>query len=206
MTIYYNRVIVGVQQSWSLVILIWSLPRVYLILSTSLNSKSRSRVLARECDRRLRTMRNAVTYYDLQDHRLPLCDAGACYGQPEVQELGRLVSAARGIIVATPVYNYDVSATAKNVVELTGRAWSEKVVGFVCAAGGGVSYMAVMGMANSLMLDFHSFILPRFLFATGKSFDEQNNLVDDEISQRLDGLVTMLVRTTEALHPTENDN
>ena len=178
---------------------------MYLILSTSLNSKSRSRVLARECDRRLRAMRDAVTYYDLQDHHLPLCDAGACYGDPEVQHLGSLVSAAKGIIVATPVYNYDVSATAKNVVELTGRAWSEKVVGFVCAAGGGVSYMAVMGMANSLMLDFHSFILPRFLFATGKAFDEHNRLIDEDASQRLDNLVALLVRTTEALHPTEND-
>jgi FMN reductase len=176
---------------------------VYLILSTSLNPKSRSRALAREIDRRLRAMRENVTYYDLQDHKLPLCDAGACYADPEVQQLGKLVSGAKGIIVATPVYNYDVSATAKNVVELTGKAWTEKVVGFVCAAGGGVSYMAVMGMANSLMLDFHSFVLPRFLFATGKAFDEQNNLVDEEISTRLDALAALLVRTTEALHPGE---
>jgi FMN reductase len=172
---------------------------VYLILSTSLNPKSRSRVLAREIDRRLRAMRDAVTYYDLQEHKLPMCDAGACYGDPEAQHLASLVTAARGIIVATPVYNYDVSATAKNVVELTGRAWNDKVVGFVCAAGGGVSYMAVMGLANSLMLDFHSFILPRFVFATGKAFDEQNQLIDEDVSERLDNLVALLVRTTEAL-------
>jgi FMN reductase len=176
---------------------------VYLILSTSLNPKSRSRVLAREFDRRLRAMRESVTLYDLQEHKLPMCDGGACYGDPETQHLASLVNAAKGIIVATPVYNYDVSATAKNVVELTGRAWSEKVVGFVCAAGGGVSYMAVMGMANSLMLDFHSFILPRFLFATGKAFDEHNRLNDEDVSQRLDNLVSLLVRTTEALHPGE---
>jgi FMN reductase len=172
---------------------------VYLILSTSLNPKSRSRVLAREIDRRLRAMRDAVTYYDLQEHKLPMCDAGACYGDPEAQHLASLVTAARGIIVATPVYNYDVSATAKNVVELTGEAWRDKVVGFVCAAGGGVSYMAVMGLANSLMLDFHSFILPRFVFATGKAFDEKNNLIDQDVSERLDNLVALLVRTTEAL-------
>ena len=71
------------------------------------------------------------------------------------------------MIVAAPVYNYDVSASAKNMIELTGNAWEDKMVGFLCAAGGMSSYMSVMAYANSLMLDFRCVIIPRFVYATG---------------------------------------
>ena len=172
---------------------------MYLILSTSRNPTSRSRVLARRIHEEISARAGDAVWYDLQDVELPLCDGGACYGDPQVQRLAGLVQAAQGIIVATPVYNYDVSATAKNVVELTGKAWTEKVVGFVCAAGGGVSYMAVMGLANSLMLDFRSFVIPKFVFATGRAFDEQNQLVDEDVIERLTDLSSTLVRVTEAL-------
>jgi FMN reductase len=37
-----------------------------------------------------------------------------------------------------------------------------KVVGFLCAAGGKSSYMSVMRLANSLMLDFRCLIIPHF--------------------------------------------
>jgi FMN reductase len=175
---------------------------MYLVLSTSLNPKSRSRVLAQEVHRRMTKLVDGdqnVVYYDLKDHPLPLCDGGACYGHAEAQQLSEVISAAQGIVMATPVYNYDVSATAKNVLELTGDAWEEKVAGFVCAAGGLGSYMSVMGLANSLMLDYRTFIVPRFVFATGKSFDEQFRLTDEKIMERLDVLAESMVRVTTAL-------
>jgi FMN reductase len=175
---------------------------MYLVLSTSLNPKSRSRVLAQEIHARMMRLVNgsaAVVYYDLKDHPLPLCDGGACYGHAEAQRLSEVVAAAQGIVMATPVYNYDVSATAKNVVELTGDGWEEKVAGFVCAAGGLGSYMSVMGLANSLMLDYRTFIIPRFVYATSKSFDEQFRLTDEKVEERLDVLAQSMVRVTMAL-------
>lgn len=43
------------------------------------------------------------------------------------------------VLVAAPIYNFDVSAAIKNLVEQTGRAWTDKVVGFLCSAGGRAS-------------------------------------------------------------------
>ena len=60
------------------------------------------------------------------------------------------------------------------MIELTGSAWEDKIVGFLCAAGGMGSYMSVMAYANSLMLDFRCVIIPRFVFATGEGFDGDN--------------------------------
>ncbi|MDP6500219.1 MAG: hypothetical protein QF847_03295 [Candidatus Marinimicrobia bacterium] len=61
------------------------------------------------------------------------------------------------------MYNYDVNAAAKNLLELTGSGWNEKTVGFICNAGGDKSYMSVMSFANSLMLDHRCKIIPCFV-------------------------------------------
>lgn len=137
-------------------------------------------------------------WLDLGDLDLPLCDADACYGKPGARQLSKAIKAADGILVAAPVYNYDVSASAKNMIELTGSAWEDKIVGFLCAAGGMSSYMSVMAYANSLMLDFRCVIIPRFVYATGDVFNEEG-IVEPKIAQRVELVATELVRFTEAL-------
>ncbi len=108
------------------------------------------------------------------------------------------IAAADGIIVAAPVYNYDVSASAKNMIELTGGAWEDKIVGFLCAAGGMSSYMSVMAYANSLMLDFRCVVIPRFVFATAEAFDDET-VTDPKIATRIEQVAAELVRFTSAL-------
>jgi FMN reductase len=137
-------------------------------------------------------------WLDISELGLPLCDADACYAQPAAQNLNKAIEVADGILVATPVYNYDVSAAAKNMVELTGSSWEEKVVGFLCAAGGMSSYMSVMAFANSLMLDFRTVIIPRFVYATGDAFDG-GELKDAKIGKRIEEAADELVRFTKAL-------
>jgi len=137
-------------------------------------------------------------WLDLAELDLPLCDADACYADSSARKLTAAVSQADGLIVAAPVYNYDVSASAKNMIELTGSAWEDKVVGFLCAAGGMSSYMSVMAYANSLMLDFRCVVIPRFVFATGDAFDE-DKIVDKKIAKRIEQVAAELIRFTSAL-------
>jgi FMN reductase len=96
------------------------------------------------------------------------------------------------------LYNYDVAATTKNMIELTGSAWEDKIVGFLCAAGGMGSYMSVMAYANSLMLDFRCVIIPRFVFATSEGFDG-DKIIDKKVVRRIETLADELVRFTKAL-------
>ena len=62
-----------------------------------------------------------VEFFDLQDSPLPMCDGDKCYDLPEVLEFREKIKNAEGIIMATPVYNFNVSSGTKNVVELGGR-------------------------------------------------------------------------------------
>ncbi|MFL6590532.1 MAG: NADPH-dependent FMN reductase [Chthoniobacterales bacterium] len=170
----------------------------YLVISTSGNPDSNSRRLGRTAFHRLEKAKVECEWLDISELDLPLCDADACYAQPSARQASKTIKAADGILVATPVYNYDVSAAAKNLVELTGSAWEDKVVGFLCAAGGMSSYMSVMAFASSLMLDFRSVIIPRFVYATGRAF-EGDELKDKEVAERVNELADELVRFTNAL-------
>ncbi len=137
-------------------------------------------------------------WLDLCELDLPLCDANECYEHPATQKVNTAIKTADGIIVAAPVYNFDVSASAKNMIELTGSAWEDKIVGFICAAGGMSSYMSVMAYANSLMLDFRCVIIPRFVYATGSAFVD-GELKDAKVMERIAQVSAELVRFTEAL-------
>ena len=155
------------------------MPTEYLVISASLRPGSLSRVLGLALAKEL-----GGEHVDLREFPLPLCDGEAAYNDPNVDALGAKITAARVILLAVPIYNYDANAAVKNLVELTGSTWEDKIVGFACAAGGHSSYMSVMSLANSLMLDFRCIVLPRFVYATGEDFTD-GKLTSKKLVQRL---------------------
>jgi len=174
------------------------MPAEYLILSTSLRSASLSRVMAEAVREAYAKLGVGHQLVDLREYVLPLCDGEAAYDHPHVATLTALIEAARVIIVATPIYNYDANAAVKNLVELTGSAWEDKTVGFLCAAGGASSYMSVMGLANSLMLDFRCLIIPRFVYAKGDDFTGKK-LPNAALAERLTALAEASTKIRNAV-------
>jgi len=169
-----------------------------LIISCSLNADSRSHRLAAAAAAVLKDGESAVKLVDLRDYELPMCDGETTYDAPAAKELSKLVAASDVILLAAPIYNYDLNAAAKNLVELTGTAWKDKVVGFLCAAGGRSSYMSTTGMANSLMFDFRCVIVPRFVYAIGEDFRDAGEL-SDIIQERIEQLCTEAVKLANGL-------
>ena len=170
----------------------------HLVISTSGNPDSNSRRMGRAAFAHLQKHKVDCDWIDIREMDLPLCDADKCYDMPASKKLTAAVGNADGILIASPVYNYDVAAATKNMIELSGSAWEDKIVGFLCAAGGHASYMSVMSYANSLMLDFRCVIIPRFVFATSDAFDG-DNIADKKVTARVEQVAKDLVRFTEAL-------
>jgi FMN reductase len=170
----------------------------HLVISTSGNPDSNSRRMGRVAFAHLQKQKVDCDWIDISKMDLPLCDADKCYRMPASKKLRSAIETADGILDAAPVYNYDVAAAAKNMIELTGGAWEDKIVGFLCAAGGDSSYMSVMAYANSLVLDFRCVIIPRFVFATAEAFDN-DKIIDKKIATRIERVADELVRFTRAL-------
>jgi FMN reductase len=174
------------------------LPTSVVILSCSLDPNSRSHKLALAADAFLRAREVVVELVDLAEHDLPLCGAPESFDHPSVKTLTGIIDAAGAILVSSPVYNYDLTAAAKNVMELTGKSWVDKPVGFLCAAGGTRSYMSPVGFANSLMLDFRCLIIPRFVYCTKGDFTDAGE-PGPEIRERVEQLATAAVDLSRAL-------
>ena len=137
-------------------------------------------------------------FIDLQKIELPICDGDQCYEEPIVDEFKGYIQNARSILIASPIYNYDLNAVAKNLVELTGQSWNDKLVGFISAAGGKGSYMSPMSFANSLMLDFRCIIIPRFVYADKTFFNDSGDM-DDILKSRIEELVDSSILLSKAL-------
>jgi NAD(P)H-dependent FMN reductase len=158
-----------------------------LIVASSLSEGSRSQQLARIAAAKLAAADIAVTHLDMTAHPLPFAGTGAAWSDPAVDRIQKVTTAATHLLFAIPIYNYDTNAVAKNFIELMGEdALGGKTVGFLCSAGGQGSYMAVLSFANSLMLDFRCWIVPRFLYVTQ---DLTDGRLPEALDERLDGLL-----------------
>jgi len=177
------------------------MPKKYVVISSSLREGSLSRVLAKQAFDILQESKEEVTFLDLSDFEIPSCDGGSCFSHPVTQSLKEALLNVDGYLVSVPVYNYSVSSTFKNLIEITGRdVWTDKVVGFLAVAGGQGSYMSLANIMSSLMLDFRTFILPRFVYSTGEDF-EGMAIKNVDVESRLNDICREMIRVTSALTP-----
>ena len=170
----------------------------FLVISASLNPESKSYQMAKAAFEDLQGQGVDATLLDIREFDLPLCDGHVAYDHPDAMKVAGIIREGKGILLAIPVYNFYGNAAAKNLIELAGNAWKEKVVGFICSAGGKSSYMSAMSLASSLMLDFRCLVLPKFVYATGDSFHD-GQLTDTDIRKRITELAHTLVKVTNAL-------
>jgi len=171
-----------------------------IVISCSLHPQSRSNVLAQQMVSDLATEGVQAELYDLRDYDIDFCDAVTASDKPDARKIISAIDEADAVLMAVPIYNYDVNAAAKNLLEIGLRAWNNKLVGFMCAAGGRASYMSVMIIANSLMLDFRCIIVPRFVYATGDDFADDRTPKMTVSSESVRERITELAQTTVSLN------
>ena len=136
---------------------------------------------------------------ELGELDLPACDGRSCYADPKVIALTERLAGSDAIVIASPVYNYDLNAAAKNLIELTGSSWKSKTVGVVCSAGGERSYLSPVSFINSLGVDYRCLVSPRFVYAARSDFQEDNTLPDESpVRERLQFMARELPILVEA--------
>ena len=171
-----------------------------IIISSSLDKKSRSMIMAEYANSLLSESGIETTLLDLRDYDIPLCDGSDYRLHKDIKTIRSTIAKSDAIIISMPIYIYSANAAARNIIEWTGRAWEEKPVAFMCAAGGQNSYMSVMSLADSLMLNFRCIILPRFVYSLSTAFDDaKKRIVSEEIQSRINQLCQRLTKIAGAL-------
>ena len=170
-----------------------------LVISTSLNPESKSATLAGYIYKNLKRTANNIQFLDTRILGLPICAGSSSMDNPSVQKLQAAISEADGVLMGCPIYNYNVGATAKNILELGGRlAWRNKVVGLLFTAGGERSFASVIPFIGSLLLDFQTIIIPKYVYSTQGICEDNNE--NSDIADRLDTLTRDLIKYTRAFH------
>jgi FMN reductase len=161
-----------------------------LILTTSLSAASRSRVTGKFALEILTQRGIEAELIDVRDlGDLPLTgSSGAWEPHVGIDLLKQKLRWATHLLLAVPIYNFAVSGLTKSIIELMGEdVLGGKTVGLLCAAGGPRGYMSVLPFANSLMLDFRCWIVPRFVYAT-RSDIVDGEIVSDDLRLRIEQL------------------
>lgn len=167
----------------------------HLVISCSLSRQSRSYLLATRLCTALAGRELEHELLDLREIPLPFCDAESCWDDPNVKRVSAAIRSSATVSIAAPVHNYGVGAAARNLLAVTGDAFKHRIIGLLTASGGPRSYMAMLGLANSLILDFRTLIVPEFVCATGASF-ENERLGDADVEMRIERLAEQLARLT----------
>lgn len=176
------------------------------VVSSSLDSDSRSRVLATLCRTALEDKGISVDFIDLRQLDPPNFDNDEIYSSKAYQSCHAVIAASDAVILASPVYNWSCCAELKKFVEYVGStppdgsrkgAFYDKVVMFVNAGGLPHSYMAFASLATSLMLDFKCIINPYNVYAHSDNWVA--NKLDDATTARLNKSLAVLTELAERL-------
>jgi FMN reductase len=155
------------------------------IVCASLSSDSNTRMLCRHAHAHALGRGIETEFIDLKDHRvLPYGEEGS----EGVERIETQLEKAGAIILGFPVYNFGMNASLKALIEHCGSCFEGKVVGLMAAAGGRLSYMSVMAVGQSLMLDFRSWVVPRYVYAARGDFGEER-IASEEVRRRVEQLV-----------------
>jgi len=158
-----------------------------IIISSSLQAGTRCQTLALKVKEKMEMRKITPEFLDLKDYKLPLCDGKASYGDPAVKKVQALIRKADVIIFAFPVYNDYCSAPAKNLIDLTGKEWENKVVGLIATAGSARSYGAPRAIANGLGY-FSCRVISKHVYADKVDYPKNTEL-NAAMHKRLDLLV-----------------
>ncbi len=163
------------------------------ILNANLAPGGKTAVLAETVAALFSESGHSASLLSLAEWDLPVCDGGACYRHEKTIALTAELARAEAFVLIAPIYNFDLNAAAKNLIELTGSAWKGKAVALVCTAGAEKSYLSPLGFCNSLATDYRCLVSPRYVYVTRADFNADHSLPEGgEIRRRLDFLAREL--------------
>ena len=130
---------------------------------------------------------------DLRLWDLPLFDPDD-RDRGDAAELKRVVAAADGIFLATPVYHGMVSSGLKNAFDYLGKdEFSGKIVGLLATAGGG-SYAQTLEHLRTGVRTVHGWTLPHEVgIRNASSQFEDGECIDRNLEERIQRLGRMVV-------------
>lgn len=159
-------------------------PRV-LGISGSLRNGSHTRVLVEIALQWAERCGASTELIDLREYPLPIFEAHRQYhADATVQTVIGKIKAADCYIVGTPEYHGCMSGALKNLFDFVYTEISGKLFGVVAATGGSQGVSSLDNL-RACLLYCHAWVLPYNVAASQRDFNEQGQLVNEQVLDRL---------------------
>lgn len=142
-----------------------------------------------------------VELLDLRDYDVQFCDGRnpSTYNE-DTKKVIEIVSSADFYIIGTPIFNSSITGPLKNLFDLIHpRDLRNKVMGFIATGGTYQHYLVIENQLKPIASYFRAFVAPGFVYANNDHFNRQNELVDQEVLQRVSALAEEVVFMQKAL-------
>ena len=148
-----------------------------------------------------------VQIWDLVEKPLPLVGEEGSWDSPNVKEFQELAKSCDGFLVSSPEYHGCMSGVMKNTFDwLYSEHVSGKAFGLMSTLGG-QSNSNTLNQMRICVRWVHGWAVPEQV-AVGKvkeAFDEDGNLVDEKIMERVCGLARSVVEASRWLASRRSD-
>lgn len=145
-----------------------------------------------------------VEMLDLRDYQVSLCDGRDPATYPDdTKKVIDIVTAADFYIIGTPIFQGSLTGALKNLFDhIPPQALRNKVMGFVANGGTYQHYLVVENQLKPIAGYFRAFVAPGFVYAHTDHFNQRNEIVDEDVLGRINGLAKEVVLMQKALKGT----
>jgi azobenzene reductase len=166
------------------------------IIAGSNRLHSASTQMAGYVEKRLSALGHSVRLYDLRVHPLPLYDPDGTTEHEGARALGKLVSEADAVVLATPEYHGSVSGVLKNALDYLGvEHFDGKMVLSISSAGGAVGVSSLQHM-QVIVRNVHGISCPEWISLGGdqRQFDAGGEPLHVSVRSRVERVLGTFTR------------
>lgn len=173
----------------------------FLVIEGTVREGRKSIHAARHVTELLREDGHVAELFDMAERDVPLLRTRRYKdsGEPpeDVEQFGRMVEDADGIIIVTPEYNHSYSGALKNLLDYLYPEYDNKPFSFVTVSGGGFGGVRAQKDLNDLVVTLGGWPGPSLpVSGVQDVFDVEGELVDEEYGERFDIFVEKAVEHT----------
>jgi FAD reductase [NAD(P)H] len=142
-----------------------------------------------------------VEYLNLMDYQLDFCDGRdpATYSE-DTKKVIEKVASADFYIIGTPIFQGSITGALKNLFDLINpKDLRHKVMGFVANGGTYQHFLVIENQLKPIAGYFRAYVAPSYVYANTEHFNQQNELSDPEVLERVSNLAEEVVHMQKSL-------
>ncbi|MGO0059415.1 NADPH-dependent FMN reductase [Brevibacillus fluminis] len=142
-----------------------------------------------------------VELLDLRNYQVSLCDGRdpSAYTD-DTKKVIDIVSSADFYVIGTPIFQGSMTGSLKNLLDhIQPQVLRNKVMGFVANGGTYQHYLVIENQLKPIAGYFRAYVAPGYVYAHNDHFNQQNEVVDEEVGNRITNLAKELIQLQVAL-------